>query len=243
MAWFFSRKKPRGERSRPIGVDGGSHRSPGLAAFAAELDRRRPEKVLDLGGSFNENLTFLSRWAEHIAIHDVIGRSGIDLEQPRSSLLQLEGEGLEFSDTEGGFDAVLLWDLLHYLAPLERQRLIGRLARLCRPGALVFLIAAASVVIPPVPVRFRIESRDHLLYGVAGDQRVVGPRFNPRDIEQLFSGFEPVRFFQLRNGLQEFLLRFAGSREREPGPEQGLAEDQDNVERPRPKPPGDWYDR
>ena len=31
--------------------------------------------------------------------------------------------------------------------------------------------------------------------------------------EGMMQGFEPVRFFQLRNGLQEFLFRYAGDEE------------------------------
>ena len=42
----------------------------------------------------------------------------------------------------------------------------------------------------------------------------VGPAgFNTRQIEGLMEHFEPVRFFQLRNGLQEFLFRYAGAGE------------------------------
>ena len=69
-------------------------------------------------------------------------------------------------------------------------------------------MASAAATIPPRPLRFRIVDREHLHYEVPDEARLPAPGFTVREVEKLMTGFEPVRFFQLRNGLQEFLFRY-----------------------------------
>ena len=52
-----------------------------------------------------------------------------------------------------------------------------------------------------MPLKLKIQDRDHLYYEVVGERWGEAPHFTPREVEQLMKGFEPVRFFQLRNGL------------------------------------------
>ena len=103
-----------------------------------------------------------------------------------------------------------MWDLIHYFEPEDRRRLVSRIAGYCQPEALVLLIASSVAAIPLVPIQFKIEDVDALHYTVPEGDRADPAGFNTRQIESVMEGFEPVRFYQLRNGFQEFLFRFAG---------------------------------
>lgn len=233
MSWFFSRRKPRGEYPAGVGVTQGTHRSPGLAALAEELSKRRTGAVLDLGASFGENLRFLSRFSSNIVIRDLVSARGERLNGPRASLFQIDVDTLDVAD-ETLYDVILLWDLLHYVDRSDRERFVARIAELSRPGALMLLLASGSTPIPLTPVKFKIQDGANLVYEVQTERRSPSPHFTPRSVERLMKGYRPVRFFQLRNGLQEFLFSYEGSPEEETRePELELAH--------RAEQPGDWY--
>jgi len=199
--------------------------------LSEELDKRRVEAILDLGASFHENVRYMSRYCGNIVIRDLVNERGEELSGPRASLFQLDVDALE-ARGDKRYDAILLWDLLHYVDRPRLRDFAGRVARLANPGALALLLASGSTPIPMTPVQFRIRDRHSLIYKVRGDRRSAAPQFTPRSVEQLLSGFRPLRFFQLRNGLQEFLLQYEAS------PEEEL----DGMPRPaRPRQPGDWY--
>ncbi len=203
---FFSRRKPQGKSVGPVSLVTGSHRSPGLTILAAEIERRPPASVLDLGPASSENLAFLTRFTDNVSILDIAGSD--QLRAPRAAPLRIAADELRFGASEVRFDLVLLWDLLHYVARHEIPLFSARLAEVCRPGSLLLLLASASAPIPPVPLRFRILDREHLLYEVLSDERMPAPGFTVRDVEKAMKGFEPVRCFQLRNGFQEFVFRY-----------------------------------
>ncbi len=212
MAWFFSRRKPRGETAGPIGLVTGSYPSPGLAALCNELDRRRVGQILDLGSSSTANIDFFHRYCDHVTIQDVARSSGIDVSKPRSTPISFDDPDAIPLPEEDCFDVVLLWDVLHYVERSRHQRFIARLRGLSRQGALYYFLASANAPMPAVPVQFKIEARDRLHYGVAGERLFPAPRFTVRGIEQLMHDFEPLGLFQLRNGVQEFLFQFRGAK-------------------------------
>ncbi len=206
----------------------GVHRSPGMAVLSDELAKRRVESILDLGTSLNENLEYLSRFCENISIRDLVGAGSVEPEVPRATLFEIDVESSAL-DVDTRFDVVLLWDLLHYVKRSQSERFVTRLTHLCRPDALVLLMASGSTPIPLTPLRLKIRDHDHLTYEVTGERRSDAPHFTPRGVEQIMQGFRPVRFFQLRNGLQEFLFRYEEApgpgdvAESEPSAEPGLA--------------------
>ncbi|HEX9734946.1 MAG TPA: methyltransferase domain-containing protein [Thermoanaerobaculia bacterium] len=238
MSWFSRRKPRRGELSDEVGIiRSGVQRSPGMGALSEALARRRVGSILDLGASRNENLVYLGQYCSNIVIHDVVGARGEALAAPRASLFQIHPESLAL-DAGPGFDVILLWDLLHYVERARAGAFAARLAELARPDALVLLLAAAATPIPLTPIRFKILDRDHLLYEVANERRDPAPRLTPRQVERLMERFCPVRSFQLRNGLQEFLFRYEGTAE--PAAEAGPVEEEEPRQQ-KVKQPGDWY--
>lgn len=209
MAWFFSRRTPeRPDEPRPLAS--GSQRSPGFELVCRRLGRRAPGTILDLGTTSTENLAFLSEMGAEVAIEDAFHSAGGNegLRAERFSFDTAEDLSLPAGDSR--FDLVLLWDLLGFLPKKERPRFGERLAARCHPGAYVLLIASATEVVPPIPIRFRIESEDRLFYSLPDTDRVPSPGLKPRDVETALVGFEPVRVFQLRNGLQEMVFQRRG---------------------------------
>jgi hypothetical protein len=112
---------------------------------------------------------------------------------------------LQFAD-DVRFDAVFAWDLLNYLDRQETAALARRLARCCRPGAVVFALISILKQIPAQPMRFRILDAEHLAY----EPRTAGlrpcPRYAPAELTELLRGFTLDRSFLLRHGVQEYLF-------------------------------------
>ncbi len=212
MSWF-SRRKSAPNAPGPGRLETGVHRSPGLARLCSELDRRRPESILDLGASSTENVRFLSRFTANLCIQDIF-HGACDESGLRSEVFRFgDPEKLELPAAGERFDVVLMWDLVHYFEPEDLRHFVARLAGYCQPDAMVLLIAASVASIPLVPIKFKIESVDSLHYSVPEGERIAPVGFNTRQVEGMMQGFEPVRFIQLRNGLQEFLFRYAGEEE------------------------------
>lgn len=241
MAWF-SRRKPQGEYPEEVGLATGAYRSPGLVALAEELEGRTVEAILDLGCSSPENLAFMSRYSGNIVIRDLASAGGSNADAPRASLFQI-GSGCLDAEDDRSYDVLLVWDILHYVAPDERETFAHRLVRLSRPGALMLVHASGSTSIPLSPVRFKIRDAKSLSYEVHGERRKPSPQFTPRSVEKLMRGFRPLRFFQLRNGLQEFLLQKNEEAKSEAVTDKEAAKPAARPEPglPKPRQPGDWY--
>ena len=208
MSWF-ARRKPVGEALGPIALESGLYRSPGITRLGQELAGRRPEAILDLGASSTENLSFLSRFTSNLCILDLF--HGCDVPGRRAAAFRFESvESLGLPAEDELFDVVLIWDLIHYFEPADRQRFVERLAVNCQGDALIFLIGSSTTSIPLVPIHFKIASADSLYYTLPAGDRMEPGGLTTRQVESLMAGFEPVRCFQLRNGLQEFLFRFRG---------------------------------
>ena len=208
MSWF-SRRKPIVPALGPAELSNGVYRSPGMTRLAKELDRKRPEAILDLGASSTENVSFFSRYTTNLCIQDLF--HGCDEPGRRAAAFRFDSaEALQLPAVGERFDVVLIWDLIHYFEPADRKPFIERLAAYCQPDAFVFLLGSSTTSIPLVPIQFKIENPESLHYTVAAEDRMEPGGLTTRQVEGLMEGFQPLRCFQLRNGLQEFLFRFRG---------------------------------
>lgn len=212
MSWF-SRRKPKVEALGPSSLQSGVYRSPGLNRLGQELDRRHPESILDLGPSSTENVAFFSRYTTNFRIQDLFHGACQDPGRRATAFRFPAAEELEMPAEDDRFDVVLMWDLLHYFAPEQRRPFIERLAPYCEPNAFVFLMGSSITEVPLMPIQFKIDSEDALFYNVSEEERMEPGGLTTRSVEGLMKGFEPLRCFQLRNGLQEFLFRYQGGDE------------------------------
>lgn len=209
MSWF-SRRKGKVEALGPAVLQSGVYRSPGLTRLGKELDRRRPESILDLGPSSTENVNFLSRYTTNLCIQDLFNGACHDTGRRSTAFRFGAADELELPPLGDRFDVVLMWDLIHYFAPEERRRFVARLASYCEPNAFVFLLGSSLTGVPLVPIQFKIETEESLFYSVQDDERMEPGGLTTRLVEGVMENFEPLRCFQLRNGLQEFLFRYRG---------------------------------
>ncbi len=208
MGWF-SRRKSATSALGPSELSSGVYRSPGMTRLAQELDRRRPAAILDLGASSTGNVSFFSRYTSNMCIQDLFHGCD-DTGRPAATFRFEPAEALQFPAEGELFDMVLMWDLIHYFEPADRKRFIERLAAYCQPDAFVFLLGSSTTSIPLVPIQFKIAGSDSLHYVVAEGDRMEPGGLTTRQVEGLMEGFQPLRCFQLRNGLQEFLFRYRG---------------------------------
>ncbi len=226
MSWFNRQPKiPKPAGIAPPGLATGLHRSPGLELLSAELETRRPRAILDLGCSSTDTVRYLSGLCDHLSVQDLF-QSSETRSGARSTIFRFgpDAPGTLPDDGEK-FDVILIWDLLHYFEAPRLPPFIAELAARCREDSLVFLLASAIAPIPLTPIRFRIHDRETLHYQVDSTERVASPLLRTRDVEQIMAAFRPLRLFQLRNGLQEFLFRYADVSQPEadgPAAESGL---------------------
>jgi hypothetical protein len=224
MGWLFGRNTARDDEdeSRTANV----FSSPGLALMMDFLARRPESAILELGPPSTESLALLAKSSHDVHVADLF-RAAPGQEAPRvpakterrgrperalhEAFVFPKVEQLSLPTEPGRFDAIFLWDLLHYVAPHDRRALGRRLAELSKPGALVFAVASASTPIPLTPIHFKIEGRDRLRYVIDAEERAEPPRLGARDVEQALEGFSAHKVILLRNGFQEMVLERNGA--------------------------------
>lgn len=220
MSWFFKGRKAQKVKGSSMGLETGSHRSPGLAAICQEIRehqeiRERGEvSLLDLGTSSTENVKFFSALTSNVTVVGLFQAcSGQTVGAQRSEVFRFDEAAIEaLPKGKAQFDIVIAWDLLHYFDSQELVEFNRSLRRLCRPDALIYLLAANNAPIAKQPLHFRIEAEDSLFYTLPGGESSTTSRLVTRDVEQRMEGFRPMRLFQLRNGFQEFIFRFQGGK-------------------------------
>lgn len=216
MSWFFKSGKPQGRQGSAMSFETGSHRSPGLAELCKEMRERSDVDVLDLGTSSTENVQFLSGFTSNVTVlglfQSCVGQEG----GQRSDVFRFDEEAAKaLPKGNEQFDIVIAWDLLHYFDNAGFAEFNRGLSRLCRPEALVYLLAANHAPVSREPIHFRIEKEDSLFYTLPDGESSGSARLVTRDVEQRMTGFRPWRLFQLRNGMQEFMFRFEGTSDAE----------------------------
>ena len=228
MGWFSSRHRRKRESAGNIYA--GPQRSPGFEVICRFLETEPAYTVLDLGPSSTESLEFLSELCDDLVVQDVF-HSSVTGTGARSEIFRFDSaKSVSLPKPAQKYDVILVWDLLHYLAPEERRPFIQRLAVRCAPNAMVLVMASSIVEIPPEPIHFKALRRDRLEYCL-GDERTGSPGMTTRVVEQLMIEFQPLRTFQLRNGLQEMVFQSPEPPPADEGPKSGLETSSRQVEK------------
>jgi SAM-dependent methyltransferase len=210
-----SADKPSVEaRARPRADDDPKQRarrrtSSGLRHFLDQLPRAEGLQILDLGGLTDSNAHFLSEMGSRIHAVDLLH----SFDAQRSQTLhgrfddfaarQFVDEYLPFR--AGTFDAILVWDVLHFLDVELLNHIISRLAGIVRPEGAILCFFHNQPKGEEVPVcRYAIESAN-VLRVTTRRQRLVPTTFSNRHLETLFRDFNSVQFFLSRDSLREVI--------------------------------------
>ncbi|MEO1088226.1 MAG: class I SAM-dependent methyltransferase, partial [Acidobacteriota bacterium] len=203
MIWSRKKRFRRGQEAGTLSP--GRHHSPGLELVLGELERADSPAVLDLGPSSRENLEAFAEFTDDLLIQDCFHRVGVNGQ--RGEIFDFgPAADVELPERTEAFDLIFAWDLLHYFSRPEAIRFAARLEQRLAPGGLILVHASTTVPIPPSPIQFKYADRKHLDYEL-DPGRVPSPTMPIRVVEKMLAGCSSVRIFQLRNGLQEFVLR------------------------------------
>ena len=183
-------------------------RSLGLKALFELLVTERKYSILDLGLASAENIEFLSHYSSKLRVENLFETL------MRGKFFGLEDELVDealvsriLAIPQGArFDVVLSWDLVNYFKPAEFKALIQYLEAFCAKGALFFAMCSIGKEIPATPTRFKIIDGETLLYTTESAEVRPCPRFAPRDLSLLMSGYRIQNSYILRNGMQEYVF-------------------------------------
>ena len=206
MSWFT--RKPQGTQPASLKLETGPRPSRGIELLCNMVAEQKLHGVLDLGASSTENATFLARFSEDVFIHDLF-RSASGEAGARSKVFAFDPSASDLlPEGKAKYDLVFLWDLMQFFDRASFEPFNRRLAELCRPGALIFLLAANHAPQPLTPIQFKILDENTLEYNVPSGELGESARLTTREVEHRMSLFRPIRLFQLRNGMQEFIFRY-----------------------------------
>jgi hypothetical protein len=183
-------------------------KSLGLRALLEALKPERSYCILDLGPAVGSNIEFLSQFASRIRVEDLFQTL------VASRFFERNGEpvdGTAFSrllsiPRDERFDIFLTWDLVNYFKPDELKELMSYLRTLCEKGSMIFAISSTLKEIPSEPTTFKILDPETLQYCPGSELMRPCPRYVPRDLVQMMSGFHIQSSFILKNGMQEYVF-------------------------------------
>lgn len=185
--------------------------TPLFAALLEWMDKQAHLAVLDLGPARAANLEMLSRFPCKLFIedaHEFIGALQGDAEADRTALDAWLDQWS--ADGAGSLDAVLAWDVFNYLDAAVCQAFMARLMPLLKRGAHLYLTVYSQKDMPALPMQFRLLAADRMEYRPLSVATRPAPRFNQTELTRRLRNFGVVRSVLLRNGMQEYLLKYLG---------------------------------
>jgi SAM-dependent methyltransferase len=202
---LFARKSTGGT----IALDRASR---GLEEFFKDIRDTSGLTILDLGLATQQNVSFITNLGHRMCAADFLqilnDTFGLDDTVDQSNPGQIEyflKQSLDFP--EGHFDAVLIWDVLEYLAPAMLTAVVERLHRIVRPKGYMLAFFHADDKLEAVPFyTFRIQNLNTLHVEQQGERRPA-QLFNNRSLEKLFGKFDSVKFFLTRERLREVIIK------------------------------------
>jgi 2-polyprenyl-3-methyl-5-hydroxy-6-metoxy-1,4-benzoquinol methylase len=186
--------------------------SRGLEEFFTQIRGQAGLTILDLGGANQQNISFITNLGHRIYSENflqMLGETfGAGETEDQSNPGQIDyflRQTLDYQ--EGQFDGVLVWDVLEYLSPAMLTAVVDRLRHIVRPKSYMLAFFHADDKLDSVPMyAFRIQEVNTLQVAQRGSHRRAQV-FNNRSVENLFGGFESVKFFLTRERLREITVK------------------------------------
>ncbi len=210
-----SRPVPQNTGGRqPAGRDAFTRHSNGLEQFFDHIRGEQGLNLLDFSGVSQANVGFITNLGCKLYSEDLIQTLDYafagegDLYEHQSDPARID----EFVQQNFNFpvhhlDGVLLWDVLEFLAPPLLRSAMDRLRDAVKPGSYLFAMFHAEERAGQLPIySYRISDAKTLLLTPRG-LRQPAQFFNNRAVENLFQGFESVKFFLSRDSLREVIVK------------------------------------
>lgn len=177
-----------------------------LTAVAQQAEQSRPV-VLDLGPVVGSNVDF---FGEHLACKLYIENLYLDIEAAASNgrtagLAEAFVERL--SHAGDMFDGILCWDLFDFIDAKAGKMLAGQLARVLRPGGVVYGFFGTTPIELRQYTRYVIESDDRFRLDHRPATPVKRTVLLTRDITRMFEGLSVVESVLLKSSTRETLFR------------------------------------
>jgi len=179
-----------------------------LPKFLATLAHQPLPALLDLGPVIGTNVAFFGdRLACRIRVEDLY--TDVEAHARRGTT---EGLWEAFSKrlaplAPGSFDGILCWDLFDYLDRTTGQALAARLAKLLRPGGVLYGFFGTTAIELTCYTRFVVEDQDTFrqrTYPATPIRRTV---LLTRDITRMFEPLTVTESVLLKTSTRETLFR------------------------------------
>jgi SAM-dependent methyltransferase len=125
-----------------------------------------------------------------------------------------------FGYDDASFDGIVAWDLFNYYDAESGRAMAADIARILKPGGLVFAyFHARTLGVPPGPGRYRIVDEARIESEPFAGKPMPHHVFQNRDIEKIFTGMRIAELYFLKSGVREMLLeKRAGAAPAPPAP-------------------------
>jgi cyclopropane fatty-acyl-phospholipid synthase-like methyltransferase len=186
-----------------------AHPTKALKKFLTTLGTHPQPTLLDIGPVVGHNVTFFGeRLGCKFQVEEL--SKDIDRHVREDKLADLpEFISKRFPQADDSFDGILCWDLFDYLDKPSAQSLAKQLARVLKPGGVLFALFNASEKLPPTKTYMRFIVVDdatiqHRAYPAARSKQRPLPN---RDIERMFEPLRVADQFLLKTNTREMLFR------------------------------------
>ena len=184
---------------------------PVFASLIEIMSNERKWVILDLGPARASNLEVLSRFRCRLLIEDIHELTATLGGEPDGDKAALANWFEQWAPgvSPASIDVVIGWDIFNYLTTELCKSFIDMLVPLLRPGAYVYLLVYSQREMSAQPVPFKIVSDNRLEYQPLTKATRPSPRFNQTEVKKYFFQFTVAKSVLLRNGMQEYLLRYS----------------------------------
>src|SRR5258706_8309114 len=112
-----------------------------------------------------------------------------------------------FAYDDESFDGIVAWDIFNYYAAESGRAMAADIARILKPGGLVFAyFHARPLGVPPGPGRYRIVDEARIDSEPFSGKPMPHHVFQNRDIEKMFTGMRIAELYFLKSGVREMML-------------------------------------
>lgn len=207
------------ERSKFLPENRSVWNSKVIKPFLNTLEQIERPSLLDLGPINGSNISFFGTFGWKVYAYDFLRELQEtsentpipfldDQEEEEFGLTPWERvlDGLEFALES--LHCVLFWDILDRLTKVRAEELFKRLSTALEPGALILsFFSGGKLGEVRTHGRYKILDEDHIEH-IPILSSGLGERFYQNsEITNLFSGFNVLNFFTMKNGYREILLQ------------------------------------